>query len=147
MEFILKHKYKLIILAILLSLTIFFGLFVKEIILSDRYGTLYGDRIDGIEKYDINEKKVKNIAADFAAEKNITKISSSQKGKLISFIIYVKDKDINEAKELAVSILGKFSEAEIKYFDIQVFLTGDNKEVYPKIGYKHESSVSLIWSN
>lgn len=147
MKFILKNKFKLIALSIALVLVILSAFFIKDIILSDRFGTLYGDRTNGIEKFEMRSKKLQKIADEFASEKGVEVVSFSLNGKLISFIIDVKTKTLEEAKELSNSILGKFSEAELKFFDIQVFLKGSNEELYPKIGYKHESSTILIWSN
>lgn len=146
MGYIIKNKFKLIFLVILLLLGVAASVFINTILFSDNFGIAYGIRIDGIEKYKVNDQSVKEIAAKFAADNNL-KIRSSVHGKLVSFIIEVKDMEIDKAKELANGILPKFNAEELVFFDIQVFLNGDNKDVYPKIGYKHQSSQTLIWSN
>ncbi|NLL44243.1 MAG: hypothetical protein GX247_01065 [Mollicutes bacterium] len=150
MEFIKKHKFKLIGLFILVILMLFAFLGIKELIYPNNRISLYGNRLEGIEDVKISDKKLKESKEELLKNKNVEKVSTDIKGRIINYIIEVKpDTDLVTSKSLATKLLEFFSDKEKEYYDFQVFLVTneEDNELYPMIGYKHKTSVGFVWMN
>ena len=67
-------------------------------------------------------------------------------------IIYVTmevngDTSRDDAKGLGNKTLESFSDAEKKYYDIQILIKNDsNKDQFPIIGYKHHAKDAIVWT-
>ena len=72
-------------------------------------------------------------------------------GRLINFMITVNDDtSISSSKELSKIVKDNFTESELKFYDIQVYVldSGANEtSTYPIIGYKHKTTEDFVWSN
>ena len=113
----------------------------------DEYA-VYGNRLDGIEKVQITEKK-ENEVIDFIKEyENVTDASISIQGKIINIIIKAKGKKntIEKMEEKGVEIIKKFSEEEIKFYDFQFFIKNEEAN-YNLIGYKNKKNDEISWVN
>ena len=55
--------------------------------------------------------------------------------------------DVETAKEVALKTLDYFTDKQKNYYDIQIILTNENSDMdgYPKMGYKHKTSESIVW--
>lgn len=150
MKYVKEHKVESILLLIILSLLlVFFGIFL--FLWYGGTGDLYGNRLNGIENVPISDGYLNDIEKELKKEEIVVKTSSNLKGRLINFLITVKDEtNIDEAKEISEIVINGFEEDELDFYDIQIFLldSGSNEESnYPYIGYKHKSSDKFVWSN
>ena len=148
MEFIKKHKFWFIGLAVFLVLMILVFLGIKELVYPDESKNLYGERLDGIEEVTVTEEqntKIKDTLLSTTGVKNVTYHLS---GRILNYIISLEDDvAIDVAKTLANKVIEQLSDEQKNYFDIQIFLNAEDKERYPLIGYKHKTSTNFLWSN
>ena len=108
----------------------------------------YGDRLDGIDSVKITSDK-KSIIQENVESLKITKSYKIRiSGKIINIIAVVNDDiDTNKAKEIGGKVLEKLSDEEKKFYDIQIFISKDNKdEKFPIVGYKHHAKDNITWT-
>lgn len=141
MTFIRKHKFVIVLSAIFI-VVLFTVIIILIPVLSEDENDKYGNRIAGIENVRISDSRVDNIKGKILDNENINKIIFKLDGKLIKFFIEVK-KDTNELtiENMLNIIIDNFTEAERKYYDFEVFITCEEKQVlYPMIAYKHRNN-------
>ncbi len=146
MKWFFSHKMESTIIALSLLLFLFGSIFIKIFFFSSGNND-YGTRLDGIEKVRINQDKIEKIRLDLEKESFITKVDGYIKGKIVNFIVIVKnDADLNETREKADHILENFNSKEKDFYDVQVYITvNEKKDGYPSIGYKGKNSSDFIW--
>ena len=150
MEFIKKHRIGLIVTGVILVLVIlmFFG--IKNAFFSNMGQSVYGNRLDGIEKYPIDDAVIKDIETTLKDTGSVNSFTYELKGRLMNFIIEVNaDVDLTTSRAFADKIAEKLSDDIKGFYDIQVYLicTDKESELYPTIGYKHKTSVGFKWNN
>ena len=149
MEFIKKHKVGLIVTGVCIFLIILVFFAIKNTFFSNISDSKYGTRLEGIEKYPIEESLINDIKNGLTENEIINSVTYDLQGRIINFIVEVKDGvDINTSKEAVKKILEYFNEEYQAFYDIQIFLTCENNEneVYPAIGYKHKTSSEFRWN-
>ncbi|MDD2181002.1 MAG: hypothetical protein PHW32_01395 [Bacilli bacterium] len=150
MDFVKKHKIKIILLFVFVLLMIFAFIGIKQLLYPDARKDLYGRRLEGIEEFAVDNNRLKEISGKLEKEEKIEKINYNLSGRIINFIIKLDgDVDLITSQSFADKVLENFEEDEKKYFDFQVYLINDveDSEIYPKIGYKHKSSLTFKWIN
>lgn len=153
-KFIKEHTL-LFAFIIFCLIMIIVGIKVLLMIFSGNDGDKYGDRLNDIEKYAIDEKVSSKLESELSDLENVDSVTYRLSGKIINIIFNVKpEMDKNTAKEDASKVLAYFNSDELGYFDIQVYVKceectpqEDGTSVYPIIGYKKNTSESLVWSN
>lgn len=108
----------------------------------------YGNRLDEIENYSIDESKIEEMKKTLKENEAINDVTYHLSGKLINIIIELEDTlDVNTAKEYANKTLEYFTSEQLSFYDLQVYLNSANEESenYPLIGYKNKNSEQLIW--
>lgn len=160
MKFIKKHKLALILVIIFLIIVIVGLKLIIEILYPNNGKTTYGDRLDGVENYEISDSVISELKGSLETNEFIESVNYRRQGKILEFEIKVTDEtDLVVAKENAAKVLEYFDDNYKKFYDIQIFLISNNMEdekdeegniikssVYPVIGYKHKNSDSLIWT-
>lgn len=148
MKFIKKNKLTIIGLIIFIVVIIFAILGIIKLIMPNGSKDLYGNRLDGIENYSINESIINDIKDELQKNKSVLSVNYDLKGKIVNFIITVDNSmDKLTATSLADKILAKFDENLQSFYDFQVFVkTNEESEIFPIIGYKHTSAVNFSWS-
>lgn len=141
---------KLIFILGFICLVIAIGIliFAISLIPTDSESGKYGNRLDGIENYKIDDAKIEEMKNTLKEQEGVKNISYDLNGRLINIIINAEDTlDLNKAKEYASSISTYIGDNNLTYYDLQIFINSDNEEstTYPKIGYKHYTSDSLTW--
>lgn len=136
MTFIRKHKF---VIAICTILVVFLSLGIIIIYNWLHEENKYENRIEDYENVMISDSKIDNIKNKLLEDKNINKITFKLDGILVKFFIEVKnangDFDIENVLKI---ILDNFEDDEKKFYDFQVFVTGEEKQKpYPMIAYKH----------
>ena len=109
---------------------------------------VYGNRLQGIEKFTITEDKKKELLEFVKEDKNIVDFSVAIQGKIVNMIIKAstKEQTIEKMEKLGVEILKKFTEEEIKFYDFQFFIKNEDAN-YNLIGYKNKKNENISWVN
>lgn len=151
MEFIKKHKFKLIGLAIFLIIIIIAIIVTLKLLYPNTNRSVYGNRLDGIEKIPINQTEKDKLVTEFKKNKQINNVTIDVQGRLINiFIDVTKSVDLVTSKSFADKTLTYFTEQQKGAYDIQVYITCESDEksdLYPIIGYKHKTSMNFKWTN
>lgn len=150
MKYFKKHKVELICLIIFVVLLLgCLGVFLM--LWFGGSGEVYGNRLEGIEKVPVSEGYLNDIEKALKENESVTKATSNIEGRLINFIVTVNDDtSISSAKELSKVVRDNFTESELKFYDIQIYVldSGANEtSTYPIIGYKHKTTEDFVWSN
>ena len=149
MEIIRKHKFTTCKIVILLIIVII-SIALVRFLLPNYGGDLYGNRLNGISSYQIEDTKISEMKNVIGAFDGVVSIGYDLEGRIVDIIIRVKDEvERDVAKGYADQVITYFSDEQKGYYDIQILIASenDNSEKYPIIGYKHKTSPSLVWSN
>lgn len=109
---------------------------------------LYGDRLDGIENYAISDEKIEEVKSIASENKECKNISYTLQGKIMKFFIEVSsDTGITSAQRIGDNIIDGFSETELGYYDVAIYVTSTEKsEQYPMMGYKSKNESAISWT-
>ena len=114
---------------------------------------VYGNRLKGIENYPIDKNINETIKSSY--ENGVESVKVDIKGKIVYVIIDVDPETSKEnARKYAETALTKFTEEEQNFYDFQFMMTSskekeseDKEKVYPILGYKNSSSLTIVWTN
>lgn len=112
---------------------------------------VYGDRLNGIDKYPVTNNIKSEYKTSLESEKSVTKVSIDTKGKIIYIIInFASDTSLEDAKNLAASSIEKLNEDILSFYDIDFTLKcekSENSEGFTILGAKNVAGSGLIWNN
>ena len=145
MKFMKKNKTIVIVGIICLVLFILMAFAVYRMFYPSS-GSVYGDRLDNAPEIDnavIEQIKSKIMDSNLVEEEKYeTKVA------VMKFFISVKDSTkLADVQKLGDIILDTLSTKVISFYDIEVYLTNENNEQYPSIGYHSKSASSFSWTN
>lgn len=149
MKFIGRHKFA-IFTVIMLLIIIILGLALFRFLVPNYNLDEYGNRLDNIEKYKIEDSRVNEMKTAISENESVDSINYILEGRIVDIIINVKDETEKDAsKAIAEQAVTYFSDEQKSYYDIQVLISSNNNESekYPIMGYKHKTSDALVWSN
>jgi hypothetical protein len=150
MKFLKKHLIEIIIFIIFFGIVIF-GLTSFLMLWNSGSGNKYGNRLNGISKVELGDQYLNDTMKKIKENEIVNKVNSNITGRIIKYIITVNNgTDLNKAKELTKVVVESLEEDELEFYDVQVYLLEENaneESKYPKIGYKHKTSESFVWSN
>lgn len=138
MKFIKKNKYTIIAIIIFIILVLVAAT-AKNILVPDEGKAVYGDRLDGIKDHPLSEETLKGVDTKLKENEKVTNSSSKLHGKIINIIITVTDDtSIEDAKKIASDTTNMFTNDELSFYSLQVFVKKENAELnnFPIIGYK-----------
>lgn len=148
MNYIRKNKLTTVVIVIFVLIVIL-GAYVYNVFFSSGRREAYGNRLDGIEAVEITDKQYKEVKDSLKSDENVTKVTTDLKGKIVNIIMTVKDGVTKDsAKKIAAKALEVFDSEQLAYYDIQIFVKKENKELndFPIIGYKQNGKEGLTWS-
>ena len=149
MNFVKRHKIKLILLVVFLSVFVVALIALINLLYPDSRKNVYGNRLDGIENVSIKGKVLTEIKDKISASDFVLEIDDLLTGRLVKFTIYVKaGTNKEEAKKVVTNITETLNEDIQKFYDIQVMINEENEEstVYPIFAYKHKASKNFVWT-
>ncbi|MDD2505269.1 MAG: hypothetical protein PHF21_03215 [Bacilli bacterium] len=120
------------------------------VIISQNNGDLYGNRLNGIETVKITDDRLSKLHESILKDKQVEKVSSRIKGRIIYINIYVKEGKVKDASKIAIDSLDFFTEDEKAFYDISYsLLKNDDKEdaSFSVMGYKKSDSTIISWTN
>ncbi len=148
MKYIKSHKTLFIVLAVLTILLIAgIVLFLK--LSPDAGKDVYGNRLTDIEKYPIDQERMKAMSTEFTTNlEGVQSVNYTVNGRRINITMKLGatvPKDI--AIQYANKTLEYFTDEIKSYYDIQIFLSTDEEsEIYPMIGSKHKTRDTYVWN-
>ena len=109
---------------------------------------IYGDRLDGIEEFEINDDEQDKIISSLEGKDEVKKVETDIKGRTLNVLITVNDDvELDPAKALTSSITDTLDKEQLGFYDIQVFISKDNDDArFPIIGYKHQDKDEFSWT-
>lgn len=143
------YKYRIVIaLVFLLIIGVFGFITVKQYLYPDDKLTVYGNRLDGIDKVKITDDKKNEIIKMIKEKAGIKDAKIDIQGKIINVSITASEKENTkeEMQKLCTEILLKFSSEEIKFYDFQFFIKNEDLN-YNMIGYKNKISEEISYSD
>lgn len=143
------YKYRIVIaLVFLLIIGVFGFITVKQYLYPDDKLTVYGNRLDGIDKVKITDDKKNEIIKMIKEKAGIKDAKINIQGKIINVSITASEKENTkeEMQKLCTEILLKFSSEEIKFYDFQFFIKNEDLN-YNMIGYKNKISEEISYSD
>ena len=110
----------------------------------------YGDtRLEGIEKYKLDDNLSSEISAIYKDEKSVGDVDVTVEGRIIYITIDFKESiKVDTAKNLAIKSLDKICEENLTYYEIQYILTysGEAENTnFPIFGSKNANSLKVVW--
>jgi len=142
-----NNKIAILFAGVIILMIVIFSLMVFPLY-SSRSGSKYGNRLDGIKEVEIKNKTKKEIEEIFKNNDNVKKITISLKGKIYNIVVTLNDGvNPSDFTDTCNEALGKFDEDQIKYYDIQFFVTSKLEETKSIIGYKNKNSEYISWTN
>ncbi len=150
MKIVKKYKFWVIGVIVLLIL-ILLGIGFSQLLLPNSNKNTYGNRLDGIENYPVENELVEKIKTEVALDEKVKGVKYDRKGRILYFTVDVaKDTDLIVAQGYADKIAGYLTDEQKAFYDIQVFLTcteDTEGTIYPMIGAKHKTRVGFKWNN
>ena len=143
------YKYRIVIaLVFLLIIGVFGFITVKQYLYPDDKLTVYGNRLDDIDKVKITDEKKNEIIKMIKEKAGIKDAKIDIQGKIINVSITASEKENTkeEMQKLCTEILLKFSSEEIKFYDFQFFIKNEDLN-YNMIGYKNKISEEISYSD
>ena len=141
---------KVTIFVIILFLVMVLGVIeIKNYLMPDDAKAVYGDRLDGIEEPPLSDSTLKGIEDKLKENDKVTDAKGWIKGKIIKYIItYSDNTSVADAKKVANGLVDMFENDELGYYDLEVTLKKDNKELnnFPIAGYKSPETKTIVYS-
>ena len=139
-SFIKKYSTLLLLLLIIITLVVLLGLFLPK-----TEGSVYGNRLDGIEDVPLTGDVKSSILDAITSTEKTTSSNIALTGKIIKINIKVKDDvSLEDAKKIYDSFKSKFTEQILAYYDIQIMLVSKD---YSAFGYLKAGRPELKWTN
>jgi len=111
----------------------------------------YGNRLEGIENYEISETKQNDFKTNLTNNDKIKSVDFKITGRIIYITIQVEQKvKIEEAESIALKSLENFTEEEQGYYDFMFTLKQsktEENEGFIISGAKNANGSGLVWNN
>ena len=142
-----KNKFTTIVFFIFLVLFII-GWIAFGLVMPKTGKPVYGNRLDGIEKVQVTDTETNDLIKELKEKKYVTTASTNVSGKIINVLVeFEKGTSKSKAKSLKDEVLKAFTDDQKKFYDIQLFITNENKDAkgYPIIGYKNSTDKNFAF--
>ena len=111
----------------------------------------YGNRLEGIDKVEITDKKESDFENNIANNDKIKSVDLRLQGKIVYITIQVEPGVmLEEAKSIAQKSLDEFNDEEKAFYDFQFMLkqnSTDNSDGFIISGSKNANGTKLSWNN
>lgn len=149
LKFLKRHIIAIIVIVVLLVIAGSLFLVARSFLKNGNEGTIYGDRLDGIDKVGLKNESLDKIIGEMKKNQYVKSANYRVEGRTINFQVDVaKGTSVANAKKVSLPILPGLTEDEKSFYSIQVFVTckeDSENESYPLNGYKHRTSSDLLW--
>ena len=145
-SFLKRNKKRIIIILILLivfSIFVFATYKLYKYLTPDTKDSVYGDRCELTDGIDITAERENSVKEVVESYEGMKLSDVDVKCNLIDIIVVVKDAtEVKTVKDMSNKLLTVFTEEELKYYDIQLWVDSNSKnsETYPIIGTRHKTN-------
>ena len=142
-----ENKFTTIVFLIFLGLFLI-GWLIFGLVMPKTGKPIYGNRLDGIEKVEVTTEQTNELVKNLKDSKYVASASTHISGKIINVLVETKEGvSIKQAKTLRTIVLEAFEDDQKSFYDIQLFITNENKDAkgYPVIGYKNSSEKNFVF--
>lgn len=124
------------------------GYFTYIIFLTDDVGVRYGNRLDNIESYPVNETE---IVSRMNTHEHVREASVNVTGRIINIIVYTEAvPTMRMSNSIGALAIQAVSEDNRSFYDIQLFIAQlgfDINNTQPIIGYMKAGNDEFGWTN
>lgn len=111
----------------------------------------YGDRLEGIEKVEISKDTLTDISSQLEEKEEVNKAKLRNQGKIIYIdISFTKNTTLDKGKEIASSVINKFSTKELEFYDLSFIINqiseNEEDEVWATAGAKNSNEKEISWT-
>lgn len=147
-------RHKLLGIVVILSTILFLVLFFMVIWMTVSNVNSYGNRLDGIEEVNLENKFLKEQVTKLEENDQVSSASCRLQGKIVYFVIHFeRGTDKKKAMEIATTTLDNFSDDEKGFYDFEYLLSEDAGEessedvsLFVITGTKQNKNDSISWS-
>lgn len=135
---------KYIIIFIIILIFIIGGVLVYKNIFASTNNT----RLEDTENYKLKNKEIDSAKDVLNEIEKVESIDIYANVKIIKIIVKLtEDVDFEIVKEISNKALQSFSEENLNYYDVEIFVSSANEEseIYPQIGYKFKTEEKFAW--
>ena len=146
MKWIKKNKFTCIAIVLFVFITIV-GYEAMQVFFPDTSSAIYGDRLDN--KVKVKKDVYDKVKSKISEQEFVKEVEVRENGRTINVIVLVQDStSMDAAKSIAGMITEPFSEAQLGYYDFQLFVKKeDSKENnFPIIAYKQHNRSEFNWA-
>lgn len=154
MDFLKKNKVYAIGIVVFLIALVAIVIALWDILIPSG-GSVYGNRLEGIEENVPSDTVINEIKNDLKSNTHVKEVEYTISGKILNFVIDVEvGTDKVSSVSFANKILEHLTEGQKSYFDIQVYFTCKGEElaegeesIYPFVAYKHRTATVFTTTN
>ena len=154
MDFLKKNKVYAIGIIVFLIALVAIVIALWDILIPNS-GSVYGNRLEGIEENMPSDTIIDEIKNDLKSNTHVKEVEYTISGKILNFVIDVEvGTDKVSSVSFANKILEHLTEGQKNYFDIQVYFTCQSEElaegeesIYPFVAYKHRTATVFTTTN
>ena len=111
----------------------------------------YGNRLEGIEKVEISQKKQDDFESNIANNEKVKSVDILIQGKIVYITMMIEPNVVlEEAESIALKSLDEFTEEEKSFYDFNYTLkqlATENSDGFIISGAKNKNGTKLIWNN
>ncbi len=146
---LIKNNLLTIFILILFVVLMFVLAYLKNLYWDNNDKAAYGNRLDGIENYELTDEEVKTVKNNILANEDVLEVEYREEGRIINIRIKAKDEltDVN-AKKMCEEFVSNFTEEQLSFFSLQFYVYKEDatKTDFPIIGYKHYGNKKVSWT-
>ena len=154
-KFYKEDRIFIILLSIMLVGIMLIGTILMECFYSSGAGddslAKYGDRLEYIDEYPIEDSRIYSYETKLTNEENISEAHLTITGRIVYIkIIFQNDISLTDAQNISLKSLEDFSEEEKKYYDFHFTLEKPKTETSDSFiisGAKNKKSNTIVWNN
>ncbi len=112
--------------------------------------SVYGNRLNGIEAVELKKEKLSEIKKSIEENEKVDSSNVRVQGKIVYIIIYLKEDNVEDGKNIAIKTLDNFNEEELSVYDINFIIDAKEKDEeetkLPIMGYKKSDNTLIGWT-
>ena len=146
---ILKNNIFTIVVIVVFIIGMFALSYLKKMYWDNNDEAIYGDRVDGIENYEIDKDEKEKIIENIKSDSDILEVVFDIEGRTINLTLTViPELLVSDAKVMGKEILAYFSSEDLSYYSININFVKEDKSLdnFPISGYKHYSNKDISWT-
>lgn len=150
-KFYKEHRIFTILMAIVLVCIVLMATILIQCFYVGNGTDKYGNRLEGIENYEISESRQKDFENNIANNEKVKSADIIITGKIVYITMQItEDVALEEAKSIASKSLEEFTEDEQSFYDFNITLkqnSSDKSDGFIISGSKNKNGSGLVWNN